>query len=419
MKVITKALVAGGMLTLSLAGQSQTTYLVTDLGPVGNNPGQPFAVNNAGVVAGVVVSPDDVAHAMLSYKGYNYDLGTPGLGGTNSLAHSVNETGQVVGNAETAALDPHNEDFCGFKATGQVTHGTTCLPFLWQDGVMTPLATLGGNNGIASFINNRSQVVGWSETAQPDPTCPFPLTSQFKPTLWSIGNVQALPLAPGDQDGVAIAINDHGQAVGGSGACTTFSLINGNQLQPLHALLWQNGLATDLGNLGGTGHGGGNIAVYINNQGQVVGNSDLKGDKANHAFLWTKQKGIQDLGTLPGDAISVGIWINDNGIIAGVSADANFNPRGFIWQNGVMTDLNTVVSPGSSLYLLTACSVNATGQVIGFAVDKNSGDLHGYLATPKPSTSDFSSNAASQERPVLSESVRRLLQQRMRGLVNP
>ena len=419
MKAITKALVAGGMLTLSLAAQSQTTYLVTDLGAVGNQPGQPTAVNNAGVVAGVIVSPDNVAHATVSYKGYNYDLGTPGLGGTNSFAHNVNQTGQVVGNAETAALDPHNEDFCGYKALGLVTHGTTCLPFLWQDGVFTPLATLGGTNGIASLINNRSQAVGWSETAQPDPNCPFPLTTQFKPTLWSIGSVQALPLAPGDQDGVAIAINDHGQAVGASGACTSFNLINGTQLQALHALLWQNGVATDLGNLGGTGHGGGNIALYVNNEGQVVGNSDTAGDKANHAFLWTKQKGMQDLGTLPGDAISTGIWINDNGIIAGVSADANFNPRGFVWQNGVMTDLNTVVSPASSLYLLTACSVNATGQVIGFAVDKNTGALHGYLATPKPSTSEFSSNAASQERPVLSDSVRRMVQQRMRGVMNP
>lgn len=416
MNTFLKAMVAGGMLTLSLSGQSQTTYLVTDLGPVGNQPGQPFAVNHQGVVAGVVVSPNNLAHASVSYKGWQYDLSTPGIGGANSLAHSVNETGQVVGQAETATLDPHNEDFCGFKAQGLATQGNTCAPFLWQDGVMTPLATLGGNSGAASFINNRSQVVGWAETNQPDPTCPFPMVTQFKPVLWSIGSVQALPLAKGDGSGIAVSINDHGQAVGASGACTSFNPIFGNQLQALHALLWQNGVATDLGNLGGSGHLMGNVALDINNQGQVVGNSDLTGDRGNHAFLWTKQKGMQDLGTLPGDAISAGIWINDAGVIVGVSADANFNPRGFIWQNGVMTDLNTLVAKSSPLFLLTACSVNASGEIIGLAVDKATGEARGYLATPKPATSEFSANAAAGDRPALSEAVRGMVQQRMHGM---
>jgi probable HAF family extracellular repeat protein len=415
MKTILKATLAAGLLTLSLSGQSQTTYLVTDLGPVGNQPGQPFAVNHQSVVAGVVVSPDKLAHASVSYKGWQFDLSKPGLGGSNSLAHSVNETGQVVGQAETATLDPHNEDFCGYKALGLATQGNTCVPFLWQDGVMTQLTTLGGNNGSAWFINNRSQVVGWAETTQPDPNCPFPLVSQFKPVLWTIGSVQALPLAKGDADGIALAINDHGQAVGASGTCTTFNLISGNQLQALHALLWQNGAATDLGNLGGTGHLLGNIALDINNQGQVVGNSDVTGDRGSHAFLWTSQKGMQDLGTLPGDAISTAIWINDAGTIVGVSADAHFNPRGVIWQNGVMTDLNTLVPKTSPLFLLTACSVNATGEIIGLAVDKATGEAHGYLATPKPATSEFSTNEASGDRPVLSEAVRQLVRQRGYG----
>ena len=395
MKAILKTLLAGGMLTLALSGQSQTTYLVTDLGAVGNQPGQPFTVNHLEVVTGVVVTPDRLAHATIWYKGWQYDISKPGLGGANSLAHSVNESGQVVGQAETATLDPHNEDFCGYKGLGLATQGSACVPFLWQDGAMTSLATLGGTNGTAYWINNRSQAVGWAETAQTDPTCPFPQTLQFKPVLWSIGSVQALPLATGDGDGMATAINDQGQAVGASGQCSTFNPIAGNQLQPFHALLWQNGVATDLGNLGGAGHTlFGNAASEINNQGQVVGNSNTTGDKASHAFLWTKQKGMQDLGTLPGDAISTSIGINDGGTIVGVSADASFNPRGFVWQNGVMTDLNTVISGTSPLYLLTACSVNATGEIIGFAVDKGTGEIHGYLATPKPATSEFSTNEA-------------------------
>lgn len=76
------------------------------------------------------------------------------------------------------------------------------------------------------------------------------------------------------------------------------------------------GKAIDLGNLGGqTGEAGGNIALDINNQGQVVGNSDLPGDTTFHAFLWTKRTGMQDLGTLSGDVASLSISINDAGSV--------------------------------------------------------------------------------------------------------
>lgn len=69
--------------------------------------------------------------------------------------------------------------------------------------------------------------------------------------------------------------------------------------------------------------------------------------------------------------------------MAGISLDANFNPRAFVWQNGVMTDLNTVIPTDSTLYLLVACSINAKGQIVGFAVDTITNEIHGYLATPK------------------------------------
>ena len=79
--------------------------------------------------------------------------------------------------------------------------------------------------------------------------------------------------------------------MGGSGLCTAFTITTLTNLFPLHALLWENGKVTDLGGLGGTGYGGGNLALGINNLGQVVGNSDLPGDTANHAFLWSKSHG--------------------------------------------------------------------------------------------------------------------------------
>jgi len=66
-----------------------------------------------------------------------------------------------------------------------------------------------------------------------------------------------------------------------------------------------------------------------------------------------------------------------------VSLDASFNPRAFLWQNHAMTDLNTLVPANSPLFLITACSINSSGEIIGIAVEKSSGNVHGYLAIPR------------------------------------
>ncbi len=283
------------------------------------------------------------------------------------------------------------EDWCGY--------GTylTCLPFHWRNGVMIPLPTLGGSNGAASGINDLDEVTGQAENTTIDTTCPY-TALQIKPVIWKKGQVRELPTFPGDPDGVAFAINDWGQSAGNSGNCT----------ESFHALLWQNGTAIDLGNLGGTTN---NLAFGINIQTQVVGYSNLLGDTTFHAFLWQKRTGMVDLGTLPQDVVSWGYGINDWGQVVGGSMDASNNERVFLWQSGVMTDLNTLIPPDSTLYLLDADGINDWGQIVGLAYDSSSGDFRAFLATP---TTKY---WAVSERPkvVLPENVRKLLQQRRGG----
>ena len=85
---------------------------------------------------------------------------------------------------------------------------------------------------------------------------------------------------------------------------------------------------------------------------------------------------------LDGDAVSLGLGLNDNGIVTGISFNADFSMfRPFVWRGGVMTDLNSLILAKSPLYLLTACSINARGEIIGFSADA-AGELHAYLATP-------------------------------------
>jgi probable HAF family extracellular repeat protein len=351
-------------------------YKVIDLGSLqGSAASQPFSMNNRRLVGGSATLSNNTQHAALWSRGFIVDLGT--LGGANSMVFGINAIDQAVGEAEEPTANPANEDFCGFG-----THHT-CAPFLWERGVMTSLATLGGDSGVANQINDSGVVSGFAENTQPDKHCPTPQIFEFKPVVWINGNINELPTIAGDPDGVALSANRNGQTVGASGTCAAFNSNTLLNLLPVHALLWDDGKAVDLGNLGGTtGQAGGNLAWAINDRGQVVGSSDLAGDATFHAFLWTNAARMKDLGTLPGDVASSAAAINERGDVVGISLDQSFNPHAFLWQDGVMMDLNALVPAKSSLVLLTACSVNSHREIAGLALTA-SGEFHAYLAIPE------------------------------------
>src|SRR5208283_1339049 len=135
----------------------------------------------------------------------------------------------------------------------------------------------------------------------------------------------------------------------------------------------------DLGNLGGESENG---AFAINDRDQIVGGSDIAGDTYQHAFLW--QKGVlTDLGTLQGDVASAAVAINNQGQVTGVSIDASGqNLTAFLWQNGAMVDLNSLIPANSPLHLLHGFGINSSGEIVGFAVNNSSGEVHGFLAVP-------------------------------------
>jgi probable HAF family extracellular repeat protein len=376
------------LLPAGLAAQenSQPRYRVIELGTLGGTYSQPFYLTSNGVASGEASLADGNWHAILWQGPFKRDLGT--LGGLNSSAFgSLNAIGQVVGEAETSYSDPNGEDFCGFYASGAPWSGTTCLGFLWQDDSMTPLSTLGGHNGAASAINNQGEVAGNAETATTDSTCPpyDPNQGQYqvlqdKPVVWKNGHIEELPTYGGDPDGFAIAINDHGQVAGASGVCSTFNVVNGLYLSPVHALLWDRGKVINLVSLGGAF---GNQAHNINNRGQVVGASDLAGDDVFHGFVWSQSTGMQDVPPVQGDTYSVALAINDPGVVTGVSIDSTFTIlHAFVVVDGVPTDLNTLISTDSPLQLQTACGINTRGEITGLAVEKSTGQYRGYLAIP-------------------------------------
>jgi probable HAF family extracellular repeat protein len=297
------------------------------------------------------------------------DLGTYVSGGM-SYATGINNNGQVV----------------GWYAGVDTTQGTTA--FMWQNGTMTSLGTLGGSSSAATGINNAGQVVGYAKTGA-DSDHAF---------LWSNGStMQDLGSPFGGTNSVAYAINNSG-TIGGTGQ--TVKLDPQNKATNYEAAIWSGGSAsalTPLSDVGFARWGGPVSQVYsINDNGVKVGKSsygapdgDDNGDPASHAVLWGTDGTITDLGTLgvcntiSGVCASAAFGINAAGQVVGVSGDStNTNLRPFLYNNGQMTDLGTLGTSTNGY----AYAINNNGQAVGYssdykAVDPASGNISSNFTT--------------------------------------
>jgi probable HAF family extracellular repeat protein len=342
-------------------------YKFIDLGTLGgphsygspNGPGSRL-LNNAGVVAGSAqtTAPDPLAaiycygppdclvtHAFRWSHGVISDLGAVD-DRYSSAAVSINDRGWSTGQSETGAIDP-------------IFNFPLFHTALWKGTTMVDIGTLpGGNTSIPFSINNAGQVVAIGNNDIPDPFALFPSLTQMRTFVWQDGQVQDIGTLGGPDaiPGPGCDNQRPGVIVGQSYVSFTQNPASG--IPTLDPFLWDNGTMTDLGNLGGTN----SAAQCINNHGQVIGISSLPGDVIRHAFLWENGR-MQDLGTL-GGSLSEAQWINDFGDIVG---SADLPTPGLhdavLWKNGRIHDLGTV--PGDPCS--RAYGINSRGQVVGGA----------------------------------------------------
>jgi probable HAF family extracellular repeat protein len=336
--------------------------VLTDLGSLpGINSSCPTWISRNGLIAGPSENGSidpltgwSAIEAVLWRNGQTpINLGT--LGGNESFPISVNNRGQVVGAASNAVPDPLAL-CCFFPLSGTQTRA-----FLWQDGVMQDLGTLGGPDAFAVIVNERGQVLGLSWiNSIPNASTGVPTQDGF---LWENGRMRDIPDALGGTDVNPFYLNNQGQVVGNA-------TLPGDQTH--HPFLWQDGVFTDLGTLGGDN----GDAWRVNELGEVVGTADLPSGR-HDGFLW-KDGVMTDLGNL--GFSSVAFNINSKGQIIGHSKLSDGTPHGFIWEKGVMTDLNTVI-PSSDLLVFDALDINDREEIAGEAVLPD-GNIHQVLLVP-------------------------------------
>jgi len=407
---------------IQLAAQ-QSRYKLIDIGTFGGPsstvPGPSVViVSNRGAIVGAADTPtsdspdcffDDcfIQHGFTWQKGVMTDLGAL-PGGNSSFPNWISETGWIVGVSENGQIDP----LAGVPEIDAV---------VWKDGQIINLGTLGGNQSFGFSINNRGQAVGLAQNAIPDPFSLFGLGTQSRAFLWQNGVMQDLGTL-GGPDAIAGSLNEAGQV---DGASYTNSTPNPITLVPtLDPFFWENGRMIDLGTLGGTF----GSSTFMNDRGQVIGTSNLSGDLAFHPFLWDHGV-LSDLGTLGGNN-GTPLWINNAGEVVGEADLPSGAPdvhHGFLWRKGVMTDLgtlgstshattinskgqivgrsrigpansslqhaflwenggpiidlNTLIPPNSPLLLTDAEYINDRGEIAGSGLDVN-GNLHAYLLIP-------------------------------------
>jgi probable HAF family extracellular repeat protein len=313
------------------------------------------------------------------------DLGT--LGGNHSWSFGINNGGQVVGMALNSISDPYSiYDFVIFGSSS----GTQTRAFLWQKGLMQDLGTLGGPDAWAWGINQSGQVAGMSYTnSTPNPSSGFPTLDPF---VWQDGEMQDLG-SLGGVVGFPGALNNRGEVIGGSsvaanpGACYVPSHQSLEFFDPnCHPFLWDRATLTDLNT--STAGAMPQTSTAINDAGEIVGAATFP-TQTYDAYLW-RNGAATDLGHLKGDCLSEAWALNLQGQVVGnsFSCGSPFKHHAFLWEDGSIVDLNSLIPGDSSLQLVFGNAINDRGEIAGQGVPPgvSPGDVstqgHAYVLIP-------------------------------------
>jgi probable HAF family extracellular repeat protein len=312
------------------------TYKVTDLGDLpGGAFAQAQAINASGQITGMAGDSSGDGVVIRYSKGEMTNIGS--LGGGKAIGNGINKSAQIAGYSTNAS--------------------GVYRAFVTVDGKLVDIGDLGGGSATAYGLNDSGQVVGSSYLANGGGAHPF---------LYSNGKMIDLGTLGGVGWNSANGINNAGVVVGTSWAPKAFL-----------GFVWKNGKMKSLGTLGGPY----SEAYAINNKGQITGAADTA--ESVHAFITTGGK-LKDLGVISGSrSISVGLAINDSGIVVGQSTSAqDGNYHACIYNGRKMLDLNNLIPPNTGWNLYVANGINDAGEIVGYGT-RDGTTLHAFLLTPR------------------------------------
>ena len=329
MRVLTFLQVSLGLLLLPPVAHAQAAYTLTQIdGRAGFTEVYPAAINNAGHVVGTARDAETGQERAVVWRdGTLVDLGT--LGGGLSRATGISDADLVVGESYTAEseVDIH--------------------AFVWDGEVMHDLGIPGRDSG-ADAINAAGQIVGYEDD----------VFGNMHAMLWERGEGHRLDRFDSGYSR-ATAINSAGQAV--------FVLYWSGAGGSAESYLWDSGPLADLGSF---------EALGLNTRGDVIGVPSTP-VLFTGGFVWrsgTTQEleGVGEL-ALP--------WaINDLGQVVGSTRMTTGAEHAFLWDSGVMIDLNDSIDRGSGWELSRATAINSVGQITGFG--SLNGQRRAFLLTP-------------------------------------
>lgn len=221
--------------------------------------------------------------------------------------------------------------------------------FLYDNGTMTDIGDLGyGYDVYAEGINDAGQIVGTSLNGTG--------TGFSRAFIYTNGTMISLGTLGGGGSSYGFDINNLGDAVGDSNN---------------RAFIYKDGSMSDIGTLGGSM----GFARSINDSREIVGYSHITGNAHVHAFVNHDGTMIDLTPAYSGDSWA---WdINNNGQIVGT-----FGDRAFLYDNDLLTDLNTLLPSDSNWSLIHARSINDAGQIAGEGF--LNGEFHAFLLSPVP-----------------------------------
>jgi probable HAF family extracellular repeat protein len=228
-------------------------------------------------------------------------------------------------------------------AAGQAMSPTSWIAYYKPHG-KPPIDLFAGQARVsqsqANGVNASGMVVGTFTTTND-------LTHAFS---WQRGHITALP-SLGGQNTKAFAINDAGVIVGTSEAFPLW--------RSTHAVKWENGGVTDMGGLGYT-EDGGDMPFSVNAAGWATGYCRVA-FAGVHACVW--HDGVaEDVGTLDG-TWSEGRSINASNVVVGRAGYPRSTGHAFVWKDGVISDLNDLVAM-HGVMLMDAPAINGAGQIL-------------------------------------------------------